>query len=441
MTAPLPVAVIGGGLTGLTAAYDLAKAGQRVVLLEKGDVFGGLAAGFTMHGTALEQAYHHIFTGDGDIIALMRELGLESALLWRKTTTAVARDGALHPFSTPFDLLRFPGMGFLDKLRLGLAVLYLKKTPRWRPFSRVTAESWMRSRCGTRAYEALWGPLLHGKFHDAAPRVSMAWLWARLHVRANSRVPGKGEELGYVQGGFQLLIDTLVERLRSMGVTLRAGCTIDGIVSGGGMVTLRIDGAEERYAKAVFTVPSPTFARLLPVDAALEEYRRRLCSIAYLGAVCCVFSTRQSLTPYYWVNCLDRASPFLVFVQHTNFIDPAAYAGRQVYYLGTYVPHDHPLFREDAERVTQRFFEGVRRIAPDFDPAAVEECHLFRFANAQHVVDVGYEGKLPDHRTPIEGIYLANFSQIYPQDRGTNFAVRDGRSIAEMVLEDLARAH
>ena len=434
------IAVIGGGLTGLVAARELAKAGHRVTVFEAFAEVGGLAAGFPLHGTSLEKTYHHIFLTDTDIRSLVDELGIQDTLVWKDSSMGVYYGGAMYPFGTAGQLLGFKPLPFIDRIRLGLIALYLQKTKNWKRFIPVPAAQWMRKACGANAYRVMWEPLLQGKFHRYAQHVSMAWLWARIHTRANSKPnPLAKEQLGYFQGGFAVIVDALMSDLQKRGVVVKTSVPVQELRSSdtGCEVVLK-SGDTQRFDKVIVTAPSGVFASLIEKQPQADAaYLQKLRSIDYLGAVCMVFTSSQSLSKFYWTNVNDLASPFLVFVQHTNLMPTQDYEGRQVYYIGTYVPHDHPYFTQTDAEITDEWFAGLKKVFPDFDRRAVEQIHLFRLKNAQHVVDCAYAQKIPDFRTPLPGIFLSNFSQIFPEDRGTNFAVRDGRKIASLVLSDL----
>lgn len=434
------VVVIGAGITGMVAARELALARKRVVVVEAADHVGGLAAGFPFLGTWLEQAYHHLFRTDTDILALMDELGIGDAMEWHESSIANVYGGTQYPFVSPFDLLNFKPIPFVDRVRMAFVLLRLKREIHGERFAHLSAADWMKHACGERAYSVLWKPLLEGKFHDAAPTISMAWLWARLHVRAHSRRSlFEKERLGYIRGGFHTLTDALERELAARHVDVRLSSAVESVRPGAdGRNVVRLQGGEElRTAAVLCTTPSHVADRLLSSVPADNTYRQHLRNTRYLGAVCLVFESSQSLSQYYWTNILDRSTPFLVFIQHTNLISSSRYDGRNVYYLGAYLPHEHEDFTQPADAVQKRWLDAVSTIFPQFDRTAVGEVHLFRLRNAQHIVDTHYVDRIPPYQTPMKGVYLANFAQIFPEDRGTNYAVREGKKVAALMRDFL----
>lgn len=430
------IVVIGAGYTGLVAALRLVQKGHKVTILEKGPTVGGLASDFTVEGASLERAYHHLFKTDTDIIGMAEELGIADKLKWHDSSVSLYYGGKLYPFKGALDLVRFTPLSFVNRIRAGLAVLYLQRTANWAPFKAVSAYDWMLRKAGKQVTEVIWEPLLKGKFDKYYDKVSMAWLWARVHIRAQSRESG-GEKLGYFEGGFQVFTNALVDELKKNGVKIRTKVDISSLESVEfGKVDIFFDNQKsERYDAAVATVPSHVFSKLIG-SSAKKDYVERLNSINYLGARLLIFSSSQDISPYYWHNINDLKLPFLVFIHHTRLIDEKFYNGKYIYYIATYVPHDHKLFSIEDANLEKLWFKGLKTIFPDFDTKAINEKHHFRFANAQHIVDTQYESRIPDHRTPLKNVYLSNFSQIFPEDRGTNYAVRDGKLIAEMIEND-----
>jgi protoporphyrinogen oxidase len=431
MSNPGKILVVGGGFTGLTAALRLsADKNCAITVVERSDRLGGLAAGFPLGGTWLEQTYHHLFLTDTHILGLVRELGLQDQLVWCDSSVAIFRDGKIHAFKTPLDLLRFSPCSFTGRLRTGIMALYLKHRKNWRGFAAQTAQAWLTRACGASAMASIWTPLLKGKFDRHYDSVSMAWFWARLHIRANSRARGGGEKLGYFRGGFNVVTTALEQELRRRGVTLRTGVTVEKIT---GDHTAVLNGETVPFDACLFTGPSPAFAALLPSRESLRDYAAKLRSLEYLGATCLVFTSDQNLGDYYWINVNEPDAPFLVFLNHTRLMDPSHYGGKHVYYLGAYLSPEGKLFSLSDGELTELWFGYLKKLFPEFDATRVAERHIFRFRAAQHIVDTRYAERIPEYRTPLPGVFLANFSQIYPEDRGTNFAVREGGKIAELI--------
>jgi protoporphyrinogen oxidase len=438
MADPQKILVIGGGFTGLTAAWKLSQEPDfSVTLMESASRLGGLAAGFPFLGTNLEMTYHHLFLTDAAILRLVRELDLSDKLMWCKSSVGIYFGGRIYPFTAPFDLLRFKPCSLAGRLRFGLVALYLQKKKSWRGFAAHTANEWLTRKCGSDVMRTIWTPLLKGKFDRYWDSVSMAWLWARIYTRGSSRQPGnRGEQLGYFCGGFAELIRKLESELSRRGVRILTGKAVTQLTFGTGRQALLADGQVVDFDLCLFTGSSAAFARVLPAGTVSDAYRRKLESIVYLGAICLVFATDQSIADQYWLNIHEPGAPFLLFVQHTRLVGTELYQGKHVYYIGSYQPQESDLFGMSDDTLVGRWFDYLKRIYPCFDPARVTERHVFKFRAAQHVVDTRYEEKIPDYRTPVPGLFLANFSQIFPEDRGINFAVREGVKVAEMITQE-----
>lgn len=431
------IAILGGGFTGLSAAYKLAQEGYSVTLYEKSKSLGGLAGGFKIENNNLEKAYHHIFRTDTDIINFATELGLSESLKWHESSVAIYYNQKIYPFMTPLDLLRFSPLKIFNRVRAGVVVLFLQKTSNFRQFIKVSAYNWMKKFAGNEVTKVIWEPLLKGKFDKFYNTVSMAWLWARIHIRANSRAKGDSKEmLGYFDGGFQILIDKIAEKLREKGVEIILEANVEKIEVDKN-VTITVNESERTFPYLIVTLPNHVFAKLISTSSNVTiEYLKQLNSINYLGAVLYVFTSSQEISKYYWHNINDLNAPFLVFINHTRLIDKSQYNNQYVYYIGAYLPHDHRYFTETDLTVQSEWENYLLKIFPDFDKNQIREKNLFRFKYAQHIVDANYQERIPAYKTPLRNVYLSNFSQIFPEDRGTNYAVKEGFKIADLVLKE-----
>jgi protoporphyrinogen oxidase len=397
-----------------------------VTVIEREPRLGGLAVGFRVGESDLEKFYHHIFRTDTTIIRLIGEVGLAGRLQWLRPDTSVLWQGRMASLDSPGDVLRFPFLPPLDRLRLAAGLAALKAVPNERPFAGQTAVAWLRRVMGPRVYAVLWEPLLRGKFGARADEIAMSWFWSRVHERTPS--------LGYLRGGFQQFYEALGERLRALGAEVRTETPAAALTAAGGEVTVTAAAGQRLvFDRVLVTLPTRLFARLAPQlpPAWLERYP----GPDHYWAHCVVLATdRPVLRDVYWLNVNDRDFPFLAYVEHTNLMPPADYGGRHLIYLGNYLPPDASLLRQgDAETVGQ-FLRALPRLRPDFDPAWVTESWVFKAPNAQPIVTSDYLSRLPPHETPLPGVYLANMAHVYPQDRGQNYSLRLGERLAARML-------
>jgi protoporphyrinogen oxidase len=428
------VGIIGAGPAGLAAAYDLGRAGAEVTVFEGADRVGGLAAGFKAPhwDWSLEKFYHHWFESDAAILGLIDELGWSDQVLFPRPHTCLYHDGKFYPADSIVNALKFFGRHYplLDTLRFGMVGLYLRSTSNWQSLEKVTADEWMRSHAGPRIYDAVWKPMLIGKFGERNfAKVNMAWLWARLKTRTT--------RLGTFVGGFQAFMDKLAEIVHGQGAEIRLRTAVRGIepLDGGGIAVIT---EESRTAfDAVISTSSPAATASMATGLP-DAYTGQLRGLDSMGAVVLVVTLDRQLTPYYWHNLPKSAGfPFLALVEHTNFISPEHYGGDHIIYCGDYLEQDHPYFDLGKEELLERFLPSFARFNPGFNRKWVKDSWLFRTRYAQPIPLVDHSLNIPSVRTPMRGLYLASMSQVYPWDRGTNFAVEIGRRVAKMTIEDL----
>jgi protoporphyrinogen oxidase len=427
------IAIIGAGFGGMAAAWDLRRAGHDVTIYEAADYVGGLASGFKEPGWdwSVEKFYHHWFSSDKYMLGLIKELGWSDKVLFPRPLTVMYHQGKFYPFDSIIKALLFPGLGFgFNKLRFGLVGLYLRLTNNWQALEHTTVDAWLRKWAGSHVYELMWQPLVVGKFGERYyQHVNMAWMWARLKSRTT--------RLGTFEGGFQNFADMFARKLTELGVQIRlqAPVTLIERQAASAGVIVR-GGKDELYDQVLVTLSPEAIGRLVP--SLPEPYLHGLRGMKSMGAVVITLSLTHQLSEegYYWFNLPKSAGyPFLALVEHTNYLSPQHFGGDHILYMGDYLEPEHEYFRLSKEELLERFLPALTKFNPKFERAWVKKSWLYRTPYAQPVPLVDHSKNIPSIQTPIEGIFFASMSQVYPWDRGTNFAVEIGRRAARLMME------
>lgn len=425
------IAIVGAGFSGMTAALDLIKDGYEVTIFEGTGGPGGLAAGFKEPGWewSVENFYHHWFTSDAHMFRLFKELGVEKKVLVRHPTTVMYYKEKFYPFDSILSALLYPGLGFgLNKIRFGLVGVYMRLTKNWKPMEKTTVDAWMCKWAGEKVYREMWEPMVIGKFSERYARVvNMAWMWARFHVRSTKLVT--------YEGGFQAFADDFARILVEKGVNIRYNSPVEQITSAAGhRVCLKVNGQEQTFDRVLVTLSPAQMAKMAPQLP--QEYLQGLLALKSLGAVVLVISLKHQLSRegYYWFNLPKSAGfPFLALVEHTNFQPAEKFGGEHLIYCGDYLSTNHEYFSMNAEELLQKFMPSFTRINPDFKPKWVNRVWLKKATYAQPVPLVNHSRNIPAIKTPLEGLYFASMSQVYPYDRGTNFAVGIAHEASDLI--------
>lgn len=434
------VGIIGGGVGGLAAAHDLLKSGHQVALYERAPFLGGLASTFNVGGGRLERFYHHLFTSDTTIIALLHELGLGDRLIWEHSKVGWFTNGRIYPFSTPMDLLwRFKPVSLPNRIRMGLVTVYLQRLKNWKKLEGTTASAFMRKWSGKRNYEVFWEPLLNGKFSIYKEQVAMPWLWAKFATRTTSRDKLGKEKLAYIRGSWGVLIDELERRIKAMGGEVHAGATVTRITTAEGRVTgLAVQDADGQKSERPFdvvlsTVPTFLLPRLVDLP---EEYAAKCKAVDYEGAIAVVWVLKHPFTHIYWLNIGTADIPFLLVLEQTNLVPASEYGGKHIIYTANYVPASDYRWPMSPQEIVKSYIPHLKKINSDFDESWVEETFVHKESAAQPIMTTHYSQKIPPVKTPIEGLWTAAMSQVYPMDRGTNYSIQLGVEVARRAVAE-----
>lgn len=435
------VVIVGGGFTGLTAAYVLSKQGHSVRVIESDSTAGGLAGTFHFSdGVKLEKFYHHWFNNDVYIPELVKELGMEGDVITLPTKTGMYFNGRMWKLSSPMDLLRFTALSLIDRIRLGLLVLQVRRIKDWRTIEHLSIREWLESLCGKNIYRIVWGPLITSKFSIYAEAVNAVWMWKKLVLRGSTRNDKGGEELAYFKGGFGRLAGAMVEAIERAGGEVGFGEKVTGVRSQDNqLLALHTDRGEVHGRQFLFTPALPIIADIF--EGSVESgWLSSLRRVRYLGNMCLVLRLKHSLSGTYWLNVNDPGFPFVGVIEHTNFDTPDNYKGSHIAFLSRYLAVEDPVWSYSDEQYCDFALEHLKRMFPEMDRTWVIEYRVWRAEFAQPVTERNYSQYVPGRETPFENAFISTMAQIYPEDRGTNYAIREARIISKRIDEILRSA-
>jgi len=439
----MKIAVLGGGITGLTAAYGLARKGHAVTIFEKEKFLGGMAAGFKAEGWSwyLEKTYHHLFANDYDFLNFAKEIGFEKIFFQSPETASLYETSkikcqkskihiknqkfSIYPLDTPLDFLKFPLLSVEHKIRAGLIILFLKLSPFFSFYEKQTSEEFLRKTMGDSVWNVLWQELFWKKFGKYTRNILASFFWARIKKRSKN--------LGYIKGGFQTFIDFLEKKNKELGVIVKKDWSVEKIEKRKGV--FQIDSFKsyaDKFEVIISTLPTPALMRVVGKNFP-SNYLNQLFKIKYLHAVNLILETKKPLLKKtYWLNNAVLGIPIMGFFQHTNFIDRTHYNDNHILYIGWCVDENDKLLRMKKEEVLNFVKPYLKKINPNYQ-LLITNYYLFKTPFAQPIFDKEFLINKPAFETPVKNFYIANLDMTYPYDRGSNYAVRLGKQAASLI--------
>ncbi len=438
-TPDMHVGILGGGITGLTAAFYLLRAGFRVTVLEARPQLGGLATYFDFGPFCWDKFYHCILTSDLPLRELISDLGLAGELRWTETKVGFYTDGHLHSMTSTMDFLRFPAISLWEKFRLGLGILYVSRIQDGLALERRPIAAWLSKIFGSGNYRKLWAPLLKCKLGAAREQASASFIWATIRRLYSTREKdaSKKECLGYVRGGYHTVFSRLVEEIEGMGGAIVTGARVERIFKAP-MQRLMVSANNQvwNFNYVIATTPSSAFVQLAPeLD---RDYLARLEKMRYMGIVCAVLLLKRKLTSYYCTNITEDL-PFTGIIEMTNLISLEETGGRHLLYLPKYTSPGDPLFEANDDQVWSTFFDSLKRVVPGLKEDEIEKYFIFRERLVQPVPVLNYSEIAPAMETNIPNLLLANTTQIVNSTLNNNEMVKIARRAVDLVLQRSGR--
>ena len=439
MSKKFDAVIVGAGFTGLTAALELARAGKHVLVLEADATPGGLASTFDFKdGVTIEKFYHHWFDNDKYVPELVKSLGMEGDVVTMPSKTGVYFNGRHWRLSTPMDLLRFKPLSLIDRIRLGLLVLQVRRVKDWKAIEHLSIREWLEPLCGKNVFRVVWKPLLESKFSNFSDAVNAVWMWKKLVLRGSTRDTKGGEQLAYFKGGFGRLAQAMTAEITRLGSEVRFATPVTGVTAANGQISALHTAAGEASGHQYLFTPAFSIIAALFDGVASPDWLTSLRRVKYLGNVCLVLQLDRSLSDTYWLNVNDPGFPFVGVIEHTNFDSPKNYGGKHVVYLSRYLAKEDPLWAYRSEDYLNFSLGHLQRMFPALERSWIQDFRIWSSEFAQPVTERNYSSYVPGFGTPYKNAWISTMAQIYPEDRGTNYAIREGQIAARHMAQHKA---
>jgi len=425
------IAVIGAGPMGLAVAYQLVKEGYKPVIYEADDRIGGMTATFDFDGLEIERYYHFHCTSDTAFFEVLEELGIKDKLKWKSTKMGYWFDGKLQPWGNPVALLKFHGLSLMAKFRYALHAFLSTKRDDWKPLEKYDAVTWIKTWVGEEAFQKLWSRLFALKFYEYSNNLSAPWIWSRIRRIGRSRYSLFEEQLGYLSGGSKTLLNAMRNYIEQNGGEFRLSSLVERIV----MSDKKVNGIEskgnfEEYERVISTIPLPLVAKIasdLPKDI-LEKYSSKI----NIGCVCVIAKLAKPLTNNFWLNTNDEAMDIPGIIEYSN-LNPEV---GNIVYVPYYMPQTNPKFTESDAVFKQKVSAYFKTINPSLKDDDIQDIRVHRYHFSQPICEPNFMDTLPDAKMPIEGLWIADTSHYYPEDRGISESLGYGRDLVKRVISD-----
>ncbi len=423
------IAVLGGGISGLTCALRLAREGKCVTLIEGSDQLGGLGTFFEHDGRTFEKFYHCMLPSDGPLLRVLEDLGIRDEVYWKPTTFAYAHQGRFFPLNTAFDLLKFAPLRFLDRIRVGITGLYGRLVSD-KGLDEVTTVKWLTKLSGGRAFAKFWQPMLEAKFGDRYHDVPALWFWTRFN---REKGESKGECKGYIKGGYKHITDTFASVLRSFGADIRLKTAVHGVdLDDEGRVAITTAAGTEKFDQVVVTLPTPQVEKLIG-PAMRREMPAIDTTTDYQGVINCLLFLKKPLTTHYWVATPEGVYPFDGVVETSTLTDISDRGDRHVVYLTKYLHRDDECFAAGDDCIRAYWIPALKKLFPQLQDDDIKASFIFRAPFVEPIYKLGQMKLRPPEELVHGKVYMANTAQVYPVVTSWNGSVTQAERTLEVM--------
>ncbi len=418
----MKIVVLGGGLSGIVCARELAKKGHIVTLIEKYSRLGGLASSFEKEGKLIPHTYHHFLPNEHLMLDYVKELGFEKELIWKKSAICFWFDKKRYKLNAPLDILFFKPFDFISKIRLGILGVITTLRSNWKSLQSVDADSWVRRIVGSKVTDTLFVPLSKVKFGSLSS-VSAAWFGERLHEATSN-----DEKYAYLKTGLQPFIDSMGDVILENKGKIILNATVDKIESGKVRLTLNKKRKVLNADLVVSSLPPPVLSEISNLPS---ESKFLLESINYKPLISFIIGSKNNLSPNYW-NVFIKPNYFFGGMFHHTILNPkGGIGGENLYYFFKYLD-DSSLLKKQDEGLKKLFIKDIKSIWPKFDSNWTK---LIKVPHSSPIYTMNYKN-LPIKLT--NWLYLTGVYRMYPNTRTMNSAARSGLITADKILSEIS---
>ncbi len=413
------VVIIGGGITGLAAAFELARTGNDVTLVEADKQLGGVGAFFKSGNQWVDRFYHCQMPSDEYLLKLIRDVGVADKMYWNSTHMGFIVDGNRYPFNTPLDVLRFKPLTFMQRLRFGIMSLLIRRLGKGLDLDNIKIEDWFSRLYSPEVWGKILKPLFCSKFGTHGGNLPALYIWQRLGRESNVA------KRGYIDGGLKTIIDAIESNIKSSGGAVKTRSPVRSITEFNSHMRVMFDNNTAIDCDWVLsTIPIPLLKETIKGSRLDDLFQ--FPDIPYQGVVNALFFLSRPLDNLYWSPVVNSDTEFDGVVEMTELVKTSQYDGRHLVYVMKYCGRDSKLFSEDKETLIQRWSDELIKLYSNIQlkKEDILEVEVFKSPYIEPIYPLGYSNIKPDFRVGDSHLVVATTAQIYPSITSCNASVK-----------------